>query len=90
MALHWAHAQPPDLRPQFEVASIKPATGVGMRAIRVTPGRVNVDNMPLRRLIFVAYKAQDFQITDGPDWMNSDLWSIEATAKGGTKAIVFH
>ncbi len=56
-----------------------------MRAIRVTPGRISADNMPLRRLIVVAYKAQDFQITDGPGWMNSDLWSIEATAKGGTR-----
>jgi uncharacterized protein (TIGR03435 family) len=85
MALSWAYAQAPDSRPQFEVASIKPATGVGMRAIRATPGRVNVDNMPLRRLIFVAYKAQDFQITGGPAWINTDLWSIEATAEGSMR-----
>lgn len=85
MALSWAHAQAPDPRPQFEIASVKPATGVGMRAIRRTPGRISADNMPLRRLISVAYQAQDFQIAGGPGWMNSDLWSIEATAKGGTK-----
>jgi uncharacterized protein (TIGR03435 family) len=28
---------------------------------------------------------QDFQITEGPSWINSELWSIEATAQGGTK-----
>lgn len=79
-----SQAQSPASRPEFEVASIKPSAG-GRRfsGIRLSPGRMNVENLPLRRLIFNAYKVADFQISGGPGWINSDRYDIEATAKGG-------
>jgi uncharacterized protein (TIGR03435 family) len=66
-------------RPEFEVASVKLSKGdVAVPAIRITPGRLTVENLTLRRLIFVAYRVRDFQISNGPGWIGSDLYDIDA------------
>jgi uncharacterized protein (TIGR03435 family) len=70
-------------RPQFEVASIKPHAGGGsFGGTRVSPGTMNVNNLPLRRLIRNAYRVPDFQITGGPDWVNTEGFDIVAKAEG--------
>ena len=33
----------------------------------------------LRRLIVFAYDMRDFQVTGGPDWVNTQVWEIHAT-----------
>jgi bla regulator protein BlaR1 len=69
--------------PKFEVASIKPHAGGGsFGGTRVSPGTMNVNNLPLRRLIRNAYKVPDFQITGGPDWVNAEGFDIVAKAEG--------
>ena len=72
---------------KFEVASIKLSKSDDAGpSVRITPGRINVVDLSLRRLIFVAYKVRDFQISDGPAWINSEKYDIEAKTDGGSGA----
>jgi bla regulator protein blaR1 len=69
--------------PKFDVASIKTHAGGGsFGGTRVSPGTMNVNNLPLRRLIRNAYRVPDFQITGGPDWVNTEGFDIVAKAEG--------
>jgi uncharacterized protein (TIGR03435 family) len=69
--------------PKFEVASIKPhPAGDTFGGTGVSPGIMNVRNLPVRRLIRNAYKVSDFQITGAPDWVNSQGFDIVAKAEG--------
>lgn len=69
--------------PSFEVASIKPAaplasdqgfSGFSMR----DPSRFQVTNMNARAMIAYAYGVKDFQLTGGPDWVDSKRFDIDA------------
>ena len=42
------------------------------------PGRFTANNVTLRMLIRNAYQLQDFQISGGPGWLNSDRYDIVA------------
>jgi uncharacterized protein (TIGR03435 family) len=67
-------------RPQFEVASIKPLgpNSFGI-FLRIMPGgRVNITNMTLKDLIGHAWNLRPFQISGGPDWVNSTRFDISA------------
>jgi uncharacterized protein (TIGR03435 family) len=69
---------------QFEIASIKPHPGIG-NLVHIQPypgGRLIVENYSLRLLILTAYGVQPFQISGGPDWINSQRYDIEAKADG--------
>jgi uncharacterized protein (TIGR03435 family) len=80
-------SQAPAPLPTFEVASIKPHAGGGsFGGTRVSPGRMNVENLPLRRLIRNAYAVMDFQITGAPEWANSEGFDIVAKAEGDLSA----
>jgi uncharacterized protein (TIGR03435 family) len=87
-----APSKPPQLnppnpaasRPQFEVASVK-HNNSGSQAVRLDGdlvGRYRATNAPLRLLIQVAYKVQDFQIIGAPAWIDSERYDIEAKAEG--------
>src|ERR1700736_2580413 len=67
-------------KPSFDVASVKlNKSGDGGVAIRNQPGgRFTATNAPLRLLIRIAYKIQDFQVVGAPDW--SDRFDIVAKA----------
>jgi bla regulator protein BlaR1 len=71
-------------RPSFEVASIKPNnSGDGRIAVMAQPGgRFVATNVPLKLLMRNAYRVQDFQISGGPSWINSDRFDVEAKADG--------
>jgi bla regulator protein blaR1 len=75
-------AQPPQAAPPapaFEVASIKPNnSGDGRVMLGNQPGRFTATNVTLRMLIRNAYQLQDFQISGGPSWLNSDHFDIVA------------
>ena len=71
-------------RPQtFDVVSIKPSQpGAPNRLPRVTPGRVELFNTTLRRLIGSAYSRFPFDtraIVGGPSWIDSERFDIVAT-----------
>jgi len=74
-------------RPEFEVASIKPAPPPSGNQLRVfmggDPGRVNMNNLSLRDMMRLAYQVKDYQIS-GPDWMNSMRFNVVATIPPGT------
>jgi uncharacterized protein (TIGR03435 family) len=73
-----AFAQPPS----FEVAAIKPPNP-DSRLLRVAfqpGGRLQADNASLRILIEDAYQILPFQLTGGPKWLDSQKFSINATA----------
>jgi uncharacterized protein (TIGR03435 family) len=71
-------------RPEFEVASVKLNKATeGTPALGDQPGgRFVASRVPLRRLMQFAYRGnQDF--IGGPNWVDTDLWDIEAKAPEG-------
>jgi bla regulator protein BlaR1 len=74
-------ARPPASRPGFEVASIKRAPDQGPRTMRPLPNGLT-GTVSLRQLMQRAYAAQSFQISGGPQWINSERYAIEAKAAG--------
>jgi len=67
----------------FDVASIKPNKSGDdrRRGVGLPPGgRFMGTNLPLRSIIRFAYEIQDFQLSGGPAWLNSDFYDIEAKA----------
>ncbi len=82
-----AFGQPAASGPQFEVASIKPsAPGQPGTFIRMAPGgRLNINNMPLKEMIVMAWRIQPFQISGGPAWMDSAHYDISAKPEDAAK-----
>ncbi len=82
-----AFGQPAASGPQFEVASIKPsAPGQPGMFIRMAPGgRLNINNMPLKEMIVMAWRIQPFQISGGPAWMDSAHYDISAKPEDAPK-----
>jgi uncharacterized protein (TIGR03435 family) len=74
-------------RPKFNVASIKPSkSGDQGTHLRFLPGGLYTATVPLRALIASAY-LNEFPpkgrlIFGGPGWIDSELFDIEARAKG--------
>jgi uncharacterized protein (TIGR03435 family) len=80
-----AQAPAADTKPSaFEVASVKPnKSGDQHITVHVQPGgRFTATNTTLRLLIRNAYRVQDFQISGGPNWVNSEHFDIQAKAEG--------
>lgn len=63
---------------KFDVVSVRRNNGTGGMQARTVPGSFSVVGVPLRFVVRQAYQVQDFQITGGPDWINTDLFDIEA------------
>jgi uncharacterized protein (TIGR03435 family) len=67
--------------PSFEVASIKPnLTGGGISSIRLTAGRVSMENVSLKKVILNAYGIPDDReyMLDGPNWLLTEHFDIDA------------
>ena len=76
-------------KPRFEVASIKPSPQEGPDVkrpgldVRMLPGgRLSAEKVLLRYFIQNAWGVEPFQISGGPDWINSAHYDIEAKAGG--------
>jgi uncharacterized protein (TIGR03435 family) len=66
-------------QPHFEVASIKPsAAEPGHSAMHTDNGRLNGDNVTLRRCIQGAYAIGPNLIVGGPEWLDTDRFQIDA------------
>ena len=74
-------AQPP-ARPQFDVASIKPSQERGTMYVRALPGGRLLVNAPARLMLMNAYGLQFSQLAGAPDWLSSEIWSVDARAEG--------
>jgi uncharacterized protein (TIGR03435 family) len=93
------HAQTPPARPQFEVASVKPAApgrtlppmlrevmrnnGRPGEIPMAGPDRVRMQNWPLLDLIAAAYSVRATQVS-GPVWLSDQAFDIEAKVPDGT------
>ena len=68
--------------PKFAVASIKPVTPDSdhfMFGVRPMPGgAISAANVTLKFLIQSAYGLQDYQVSGGPGWMETERYNIEA------------
>ena len=70
------------IRPSFEVASIKPVNPEDRRLLfNIQPGGRILIKTFLTKLIAAAYDVKLFQISGGPAWMGSDLFEITAKAE---------
>lgn len=83
----WAVPSPPppipamdrDAKPNVEVATIKPAEpGSHAFMIAFRGAELSVRNQSLMDLIRFAYEVQDKQVEQGPGWLSSERWDIEA------------
>lgn len=65
---------------RFEVASIKrDVSGERNGMFTVVPA-CHLERRTLRDLVIFAYRVQDFQVTGGPGWVDSDRYNIDAKA----------
>ena len=89
-------SQTPPARPQFEVASVKPAGGLNPKLREIMrstwrpgmipmddPGRVRLENWALLDLVAAAYRVRAIQVS-GPDWLSDQGFDIEAKVPDGT------
>ncbi len=66
------------------VASVKKNAGGFGAQMRIGPGMISANGVPVRLLMRQAYgQLQDFQLVGGPPWINSDRFDIEAKIEGG-------
>jgi bla regulator protein BlaR1 len=67
----------------FEVASIKPnKSGARGGQFSTEPGGIVATNMPLRTFIKAAYGVQDYQLSGGPGWIDSERYDVAAKSEG--------
>jgi uncharacterized protein (TIGR03435 family) len=68
--------------PGFEVSTIKPAdpSSPVMNGTSFSHNRFTATG-PVRFLIKIAYGIQDFQISGGPKWLNTDMFDIDAKSE---------
>jgi len=81
----WPIPEPPkpmaaDADPAFEVATIKPndSGATEMRGLVIRGREFRTNASSLQDLIGFAYSVQAKQVIDGPPWMSSDRYDIEA------------
>jgi uncharacterized protein (TIGR03435 family) len=80
-AIFSLYAAPQEAPPAFEVASIKrDASGERGWYARWFPS-LHIERMTLKNLVILAYQVHDFEVTGGPDWINSDRYNIDAKAE---------
>jgi uncharacterized protein (TIGR03435 family) len=72
-----------NVRPQFEVASVKSSLATSVANVRPLPGRLTAD-ASLQILIQYAYGVQPFQVVDSARWLQSGRYEIDAKADGNT------
>lgn len=65
---------------EFEVASIKPAAP-DARGMFIRPGPgggVSITNMTLKEMIVIAWRIQPYQVSGGPEWLDSIHYDVIA------------
>src|SRR5271157_4406321 len=78
--------QTPPERPEFEVASIKPApplTGPTVNlGVHIDGAQYRVNSFALKDYIRIAYEVKDYQVV-GPDWIGAERYDISAKIPAG-------
>lgn len=69
-----------DSRPQFEVAAIRPAEASAQRrGIGFSGTQFTANGVSPRLLIEMAYEVQRFRLSGAPGWIDSELYTVQAT-----------
>jgi hypothetical protein len=78
-----AKSLPPET-PEFEAAEIKlNKSGGNMRRIQPKPGgRIEVENIPLKQLVSLAWDFDLDRIVGAPKWFDSDAYDVVAKQLG--------
>lgn len=71
---------PVDPNTRYEVVAIRAGEGSGQVSMRSTPGRFEAVNVPLGILLRQALQRSDYQIVGLPGWVDTERYSIRATA----------
>jgi bla regulator protein BlaR1 len=81
--------------PLFEVTSItlnkagtaalKTGNGIISQRLSIFPGIFTAKNISMWELIRLAYRVEDYQVSEAPDWFSSELYDVDA--KAGKSAI---
>jgi bla regulator protein blaR1 len=81
-----SRAQASGPRAKFEVASIKQSNSADRRPLlRVLPGgRFTAANVTVRMLLRQAFDIKDFQISNGPTWIGSELFDVDAKSESSS------
>lgn len=84
-----APAQQPAGKVEFNVVSVKPANpdlsqGGIAHIVRGTKGGWEARNLPLKDLILSAFHLHENQLADGPKWLGSAGWDIDAKYPPGS------
>lgn len=69
---------------EFEVATIKPSKpGTQGGGVRPLPGgqTYEAQNVPVRLIIRLMFHLMPSEVSGGPDWINTDLWDIQAKSE---------
>src|SRR5437867_1543969 len=70
----------------FEAASIKPSkVGNDSSSWHTRLGYVVMKNQTLKTLVGIAYAVTDDKVLDGPKWIGSERFDVEARAAGPAK-----
>ncbi|HUA57645.1 MAG TPA: TIGR03435 family protein [Verrucomicrobiae bacterium] len=68
--------------PAFDVVSVKPSPidATERSLTHNAGGRLTTSNATVRMLILLAYQVMPYQLSGGPEWINTDGFDIEAKA----------
>jgi len=75
-----------DLRPSFDVVSIKPnRTNQGIPLVVFQPGgRMIAANVNIRQVMLVAYGIENLQLVNAPDWTTTERFAVDARTSDAT------
>jgi uncharacterized protein (TIGR03435 family) len=93
MAGTLAHAQAPEQKIEFEVATVKksppPGTDNALTAgLKIDGAQVRIGALTLRDYVAMAYRVKPYQIS-GPDWMATERFDIAAKLPSNVRADQF-
>jgi uncharacterized protein (TIGR03435 family) len=89
----FVHGQDKPARLTFEVVSVKPSQpGARGGVIKPMPGgqEYTAQNIPVKLMISLMYRVPMRQIAGGPDWLDSELYDVEAKADHPYNVDVLH
>jgi len=70
---------------EFDAVAIKPsAPGARGGGYNLSPGRLNAKNQSLKDLVRFAYDLQDYQLSGGVGWMDTEHYEVLATFPANT------
>lgn len=67
----------------FSTPTVKPNhSGEGNMQFDVSPAGLNLTNVTVRQLIEMAYGIRGYQLSGGPDWLDSERFDVQAKPSG--------